>query len=63
MHIARKNDKNLYQLLIKFDILTIDIFGTQAMFAAIMHGHYHMVESLIEKGANPNLVWQVISRI
>ncbi|KAJ5121116.1 uncharacterized protein N7515_009077 [Penicillium bovifimosum] len=62
MHIARKNDKDLYQLLIKYDALEIDIFGTQAMFAAIMHGHYDMVESLIEKGANPNLTWQFISQ-
>lgn len=25
-----------------------------------MHGHYDMVESLIEKGADPNLEWQSI---
>jgi ankyrin repeat protein len=58
MHIARKNDKDLYQLLINYDAFEIDIFGSQAMFAAIMHGHYDMVESLIEKDADPNLGWQ-----
>lgn len=62
MHIARKNDKDLYQLLIKYDALEMDIFGTQAMFSAIMHGHYDMVESLIEKGADPNLDWQFSTR-
>ncbi|KAJ5604183.1 hypothetical protein N7537_007139 [Penicillium hordei] len=27
-----------------------------------MHGHYDMVESLIEKGADPNLDWQFSTR-
>lgn len=55
MHIARKNDKDLYQLLIKYDALEMDMFGTQAMFSVIMHGHYDMVQSLFEKGAEQNL--------
>ncbi|KAJ5534164.1 hypothetical protein N7527_000418 [Penicillium freii] len=62
MHIARKNDKDLYQLWIKYDALEMDVFGTQAMFSAIIHGHYDMAESLIEKGADPNLDWQFSTR-
>ncbi|KAJ6143452.1 hypothetical protein N7471_002905 [Penicillium samsonianum] len=58
--IVRRNDKDLYDILVKYNALEVDVFGPQALFMAIMHGNYEMVESLIEQGANPHLEWQVI---
>ncbi|OQE31158.1 hypothetical protein PENFLA_c002G00697 [Penicillium flavigenum] len=58
--IVRRNDKDLYELLVKYNALELDVFGPQALFTAIMHGNYEMVESLIDKGANPNLSWQMV---
>ncbi|KAJ5795006.1 hypothetical protein N7457_001605 [Penicillium paradoxum] len=59
-YIARQNDKDLFQLLVKYDALEIEAFGAQAVFIAIMHGHCEMVELLIEKGANPHLSWELV---
>ncbi|GIJ91732.1 hypothetical protein Asppvi_010704 [Aspergillus pseudoviridinutans] len=60
-HIAGQNNQHLLQLLINYG-LDIELFGHAALFTAIMHGQYEMVELLIEKGANPHLTYELFAR-
>jgi ankyrin repeat protein len=41
--------------------LDLSIDGHTALFTAIMDGQYEMVEFLIEKGANPHLVCELLT--
>ncbi|KAJ5824744.1 ankyrin repeat protein [Penicillium robsamsonii] len=65
MHIACKIDHDLCQLLIKYDALEMDIFGTQAIFVdlldsfvystigfALHFGHLEIVKLLLAKGVH-----------
>ncbi|GIC93752.1 ankyrin repeat domain-containing protein [Aspergillus udagawae] len=56
--IARQNDKVLLQRFIDYG-LDLSLDGHTALFTAIMHGQYRMVEFLIEKGANPHLMCEL----
>ncbi|KAF7125941.1 hypothetical protein CNMCM5793_002300 [Aspergillus hiratsukae] len=56
--IASRNDTIALQRMIDYG-LDLNIDGHTALFTAIMHGQYEMVEFLIEKGANPHLLCEL----
>jgi ankyrin repeat protein len=58
--IASRNDTITLQHMIDCG-LDLSIDGHTALFTAIMDGQYEMVEFLIEKGANPHLVCELLT--
>ncbi|KAJ5419714.1 uncharacterized protein N7487_003264 [Penicillium crustosum] len=56
--IAEQNNQRLLEVFVELG-LEVGMCWQGALFAAVMHGQTEMVTGLIEKGANPNLTYDV----
>ncbi|KAJ5589383.1 hypothetical protein N7537_012061 [Penicillium hordei] len=56
--IAEQNNQRLLEVFVETG-LEVGMCWQGALFAAVMHGQTEMVTGLIEKGANPNLTYDV----